>query len=185
MFFCSTCNYKTNKKTRYTNHRRTIKHFLNTGEIDNDKSYYYCSTCNMKFYYKSKLEEHKKSKYHKERTDPIIKKFYCVQCPYWSYSNTNYNQHIYRHRNNGDLNIKKTIIKVKEKEIENLNNNQFVEDPDVLKNKINEIVKYLYDNKIDPNKHFNYEYYRNKNIDLSLIELNDFYQELNCILVYN
>lgn len=184
MFNCKECGFITTKKTRYDNHRRTTKHFLKTGEIVNDDQYYYCEVCDFKGFYKSKFKEHLNTKYHIERTTPP-KKIECNQCNYWTYYKSNYNQHIYRHRNKEDLNIKKTVIKVKEQEIENCNNNKFVEDPQVLKDKINEIVQYLYNNKIDPNEHFNYEYYRNKNIDLSIVELNDFYQELNCILLDN
>ncbi len=189
MFNCEKCGFVSNSKKSYDTHRRSTKHFLKTGEVYCDK-FLYCEVCDFRGYYKSKFEEHLKTKYHIDRTTPPIK-IKCKLCNYWSYSKSNFNQHKYRHKNNENLNIKQTEIKVINKDIEtinnnnNNNNNNFIESREILKDKINEIIKYLYQNKIDPNKYFNYEYYRNKNIELSIVELNDFYQELNCILLYN
>lgn len=150
-----------------------------------------CETCNFKFKYKSQYKVHINSKSHILRTEPP-KKIECKQCNYFTYYKTHFNQHIYRHRQKGDLNLKKTIF-------ESSNNNNisasldsyddtfdddFIEDSSMLKKKISSILINLYNNNIDPNKHFNYNYYCNKNINLSIVELNDFYDELKSIKIY-
>jgi len=180
MFNCKDCGFHSNNKKRYEAHRKTTKHFLRTGEIVEDK-FFYCEPCDFTGYYKSKFDEHLKTKGHKERTT-IPDKIFCKQCNYWTYYKSNFNQHMYRHRKKGDLNLKKTKVKEVKKDIENIKNNRFCENPEILKNKISEIVLYLYKNKIDPNDYFNYNYYCNKNVELSIVELNDFYDELNSIL---
>jgi hypothetical protein len=180
MFNCKDCGFYSNNKNRYEAHRKTTKHFLKTGEIVQE-NYQYCEPCNFKAFYDSKWKEHLKTKKHKERTS-IPDKIFCKQCDYWSYYKSNFNQHMYRHRNKGDLNLKKTKIKQVKESLDNVKKNKFVEDREILKSKISDIVLYLYKNKIDPNKHFNYNYYCNKNVELSIVELNDFYDELKSIL---
>jgi hypothetical protein len=55
-------------------------------------------------------------------------------------------------------------------------------DKDRLRDKINAILIHCKNNNIDPNKHFNYQYYA-LNIDkLDLLEYNDFYQEIKYLL---
>ena len=139
-----------------------------------------CENCNLKFKYKSKYESHLKSKSHRLRTQPP-EKIECKQCNYFTYYKTNYNQHMYRHRQKGDLNLKKTVFTIN-KTSEEEDNDDFIEDSNILKKKISSILIHLHKNNIDPNKYFNYNYYCNQNINLSLIELNDFHDELKSIL---
>lgn len=180
MLKCEPCGYYTNDPQKLLNHKKTTKHFLKTGEIHQEPKLY-CEACNFFATFKSKFDAHLKTKGHIERTTHP-KKIKCNQCKYWTYHKSNYNQHMYRHRKKGDLNLKRTKIEEVQRSIKDLNDNKFCEDVEVLKNKISEIILHLYKNKIDPNDYFNYNYYCSKNIDLSIVELNDFYNELKAIL---
>jgi hypothetical protein len=53
---------------------------------------------------------------------------------------------------------------------------------DEAKDKINDLLKIFIEKGIDPNKYINYKYYALNIDNLSLIELNDFYKELDSIM---
>jgi len=180
MLSCKPCGYATNDPSKLLNHRQSTKHFLKTGEIVQEPKLY-CETCDFYAHFKSKFDAHLKTKGHIERTTKP-NKIYCKQCKYWTFHKSNYNQHMYRHRKKGDLNLKKTKIAEVQKSLKDLKDNKFCEDADVLKSKISELILYFYKMKIDPNDYFNYQYYCSKNVDLSIVELNDFYSELKSIL---
>jgi hypothetical protein len=182
MLNCKPCGYYNNDPNKIKKHKQTTKHFLKTGEIIQEARLY-CESCNFFATFNSTFDAHLKTKGHITRTS-TPSKIHCKQCDYWTYQKSLYNQHMYRHRKKGDLNLKRTKIKDIKKSLEDLKNNDFCEDADILKNKISEIILHLYKEKIDPNNYFNYQYYCSKNIDLSIIELNDFYTELKSIIIY-
>lgn len=142
---------------------------------------YNCDICNIEFKFPSKLKEHQKTKGHKIRSGPPLK-FECKLCGYWSYEKKNYRQHKRKHMKNDNYKLKQIIIKSNKEEQENLKNDDFIGDRELLKKEIGRLVIECYKNKIDPNEHFNYGYYCNRNINLDIYELNDFYQELKSIL---
>lgn len=141
---------------------------------------YDCNICGFKSIFPSKLKTHLNSKKHKVRTEGPEKQV-CNLCGYWTYEKKNLRDHKYRHRQNPDMNIKKIIIKSKKEDLKDLENEEFIGDRNLLKMEITKILKDLYKRKEDPNEHFNYNYYCNQNINLSIYELNDFYQELKAI----
>jgi hypothetical protein len=77
---CNLCNYSTNKKFNYDKHLVTLKHKINSKEIDDKK--YYCEFCNKYFNSNNSLWKHnnrkhsnkKLTKEDKEQNNELIKK---------------------------------------------------------------------------------------------------------------
>lgn len=177
MFTCELCEFNTNYESVYKEHLRSQNHFLKTGNRLEDYRYC-CLPCGFKTFYFSKYKDHENSKSHILRLSgycPV--KYKCELCNYWSYVKNNFNTHMYRHRKNE--NYKKKYKK--ENNIKKVNNYEFINDKDLLKNKISEEVIRLYEKGLNPNNHFNYTYYALKNLNLSIQELNVFLWELRKI----
>lgn len=178
MFNCELCEFNTNYQSTYNEHLRSTTHFLNTGKRLKDFRYE-CIPCNFKTYYNSKYAEHCATKNHLIRVNNYSpEKYNCNICNYWTYSKGAYNAHSFRHRKNKDY----RKVDKKEKDVEKVDDFQYIDDSDLLKTKISEEIVRLYEKGKNPNNFFKYSYYARKNLDLTTQELNNFLWELRKII---
>lgn len=180
MFTCDPCNYKSKTLGNLKQHKTTKNHAIKTGEVYDDWLWY-CPECEYGTNYNCKIQTHLNSRNHKRNTELPKKKFCCL-CPYKSYDQNNFRRHLYSHRKR-QTHMKHIIFKsIKKNGITRKKEEDIIYDKDRLRDKINAILIHCKNNNIDPNKHFNYQYYA-LNIDkLDLLEYNDFYQEIKYLL---
>ena len=182
-YICEPCNFKAKYYSLLETHKTRQKHFMNTGEIIIKKKYY-CKPCDFRTPYLWHMTRHKNGRDHKKNVNPPEQKI-CSMCPYKSYDQTNFRRHLNKHKKK-QTHIKR--IKFKSKLDDHLKGVKpeepdFIKDEDKIKEMINDILVDCKDNKIDPNKHFNYKYYALNINQLNILELNDFYQEIKTINV--
>lgn len=180
MYFCEPCKFEGKYKSHYEAHIRTLKHYENTDQYVEPNYKYECKKCKFKTTCKSKIEKHNNTLKHKYLTEgPQLK--VCSMCDYRTYENACYTKHLKRHKVN-QTNLTYVKIKLNESpEIKEHMPEQLLT-KDEVKDKINDLLKVFIEKGIDPNKHINYKYYALNIDNLSLIELNDFYKELDTIM---
>jgi hypothetical protein len=180
MYFCDPCKFEGKWKSHYEAHIRTLKHYTNTNQYVEPNYKYECKKCNFKTTCNSKLNKHKQTLKHKELMNPPELKI-CSMCNYRTYRMECFQKHLKRHKTNQDS---LTYVKIKLNEPPEIKEHmpEQLLTKDEAKDKINDLLKIFIEKGIDPNKYINYKYYALNIDNLSLIELNDFYKELDSIM---
>lgn len=136
-------------------------------------SKYECGICEYTTNYLSWWNKHLQTKKHKRlTTPPQLKK--CNMCSYKSYDQKNLYAHKQRHKTKD----KKKIVKLKKKD-------EYYDDIEVIKKKINKILTHCKENNINPNEYFNYKYYVYNINNMNVVDYNHFYQEIKHLMNVN
>jgi len=99
-FKCEECNYKTNYKSSYDKHLRSVLHQTGERKIRSDKKNKNCNICEYSCSTEKNLKSHKLI-YHLTKDDRKEKfKYYCEKCDYGNDCNILYKKHLESKKHN-------------------------------------------------------------------------------------